>query len=567
MNHYIIPVPQNDPRLFSNVSHAFSLVDLGKRLLEAAKNGDVEEVKNLMSSGAPFTTDWLGISPLHFAAMNGHLSSCEALLSAGISRDARTKVDRTPLHLAAQEGHADIVELLLRNGAEIEAKDMLRMTALHWAAERGHTPVVQMLMRFGADCRTQNKFELTPIDIAEAKGHTDARDAMLNTNYDMVSSVGRMAATNGDLANANAYILTDEETLVPAAPPADEVIVTATTVDELEETSNSRGPASIAPGTDRAATGSIKPDPDSSPSDPLASAKSDWDRQPEVDCTVDLELAVQDSGMLDDEAENDPFHDNPSVRSHFSDDAVPSKNDETAGRDVMLVETPDGDMLYVRQLNNTFGPEGIAIFTSTGEQVHSSSLMAQVIEALFDLPKGSASNGMASDDLRTSSPNRSPTAMRSPPRPVVHRANGSAKRYSPRLITPVSGGKRPKPDRATRQSAHAPLRHSSPRSVRAATEEDEDCAVITQLALFAEGKQDGENSSFRVEGIGLSASIQEICNWCLYNGIFVQSFASGPDFVVEIIHQGKTHILDASYDPETGTITFHRPTGVSTTDD
>ena len=70
----------------------------------------------LMSNGAPFTTDWLGSSPLHFAAMNGHYGTCEVLLRAGISRDARTKVDRTPLHLAAQEGHADLVELLLRHG-------------------------------------------------------------------------------------------------------------------------------------------------------------------------------------------------------------------------------------------------------------------------------------------------------------------------------------------------------------------------------------------------------------------------------------------------------------------
>lgn len=50
---------------------------------------------------------------------------CEALLRAGISRDARTKVDRTPLHCAAQEGHYDVVELLLKNSADIEAKDMV----------------------------------------------------------------------------------------------------------------------------------------------------------------------------------------------------------------------------------------------------------------------------------------------------------------------------------------------------------------------------------------------------------------------------------------------------------
>ncbi|KAJ8306705.1 hypothetical protein KUTeg_015746 [Tegillarca granosa] len=74
-----------------------SLVDLGKRLLDAAKRGETEE---------------LGTSPLHFSAQYGHIETAEVLLRAGISRDARTKVDRTPLHVAAQEGHVDIVELL-----------------------------------------------------------------------------------------------------------------------------------------------------------------------------------------------------------------------------------------------------------------------------------------------------------------------------------------------------------------------------------------------------------------------------------------------------------------------
>ena len=68
----------------------------------------------------------LGTSPLHFAAMHGHVATAEVLLKAGISRDARTKVDRTPLHVAAQEGHGELVDLLVRNGADIEAKDMVR---------------------------------------------------------------------------------------------------------------------------------------------------------------------------------------------------------------------------------------------------------------------------------------------------------------------------------------------------------------------------------------------------------------------------------------------------------
>lgn len=38
-----------------------SLVDLGKRLLEAARKGQDDEVRSLMANGAPFTTDWVSL--------------------------------------------------------------------------------------------------------------------------------------------------------------------------------------------------------------------------------------------------------------------------------------------------------------------------------------------------------------------------------------------------------------------------------------------------------------------------------------------------------------------------
>ncbi|NXE03745.1 GABP1 protein, partial [Lophotis ruficrista] len=135
-----------------------SLVDLGKKLLEAARAGQDDEVRILMANGAPFTTDWLGTSPLHLAAQYGHYSTTEVLLRAGVSRDARTKVDRTPLHMAASEGHASIVEVLLKHGADVNAKDMLKMTALHWATEHSHQEVVELLIKYGADVHAQSKF-------------------------------------------------------------------------------------------------------------------------------------------------------------------------------------------------------------------------------------------------------------------------------------------------------------------------------------------------------------------------------------------------------------------------
>ena len=47
------------PNISMKEKEKSSLVDLGKRLLEASRKGHAEEVSMLMASGAPFTTDWV----------------------------------------------------------------------------------------------------------------------------------------------------------------------------------------------------------------------------------------------------------------------------------------------------------------------------------------------------------------------------------------------------------------------------------------------------------------------------------------------------------------------------
>ncbi|KAG9352242.1 hypothetical protein JZ751_020655 [Albula glossodonta] len=173
-----------------------SLVDLGKKLLEAARSGQDDEVRILMANGAPFTTDWLGTSPLHLSAQYGHYSTTEVLLRAGVSRDARTKVDRTPLHMAASEGHARIVEVLLKHGADVNAKDMLKMTALHWATEHGHRDVVELLIKYGADVHVQSKFCKNALEIAFDNGNEELAEILqvsmqnqINTNPESPDTV------------------------------------------------------------------------------------------------------------------------------------------------------------------------------------------------------------------------------------------------------------------------------------------------------------------------------------------------------------------------------------------
>lgn len=54
----------------------------------------------------------------------------------------------TPLHYAAFEGHCDIINLLCDAGADILAKDNLGQTALHWAVQGCKHDAVSLLMEW-----------------------------------------------------------------------------------------------------------------------------------------------------------------------------------------------------------------------------------------------------------------------------------------------------------------------------------------------------------------------------------------------------------------------------------
>jgi ankyrin repeat protein len=59
-----------------------------------------------------------GITPLHFAAGNGHMDVSRILLAKGADANAKTSNDgNTPSQLAALGGHKNVLELLRQHGA------------------------------------------------------------------------------------------------------------------------------------------------------------------------------------------------------------------------------------------------------------------------------------------------------------------------------------------------------------------------------------------------------------------------------------------------------------------
>lgn len=190
--------------------------------------GHDEEVRMLMSNGAPFTTDWLGTSPLHMAARCGHATTAEVLLRAGVSRDARTKVDRTPLHMAAQEGHNNLALLLLSHGADINAKDMLKMTPLQWATERQHKEVVETLVRNDADVSCFNKFDKTALEIAAENGNQEIVEILVNAQNSSV---------NGDRSTTRVLIEPATRVRVSSGASTSAINVSAASMTSMTSTS------------------------------------------------------------------------------------------------------------------------------------------------------------------------------------------------------------------------------------------------------------------------------------------------------------------------------------------
>lgn len=211
------------------------------------------------------TATQLGTSPLHVAANNNHHDTCDALIKAGISKNARTKVDRTPLHFAVYEGHVDIVRLLLQHECEVDAKDMLRMTPLHWAVEKRRADIVELLLRHGADPSCRSKFEKTPLSIALETGQSGVYEDLVAAKMRIGDPEQQRAADslvfelNRSRADDDAVAGNIDEVTKEQRVPM--IMQNASVLGNDGNSINYARPASIAAMTSAAATAAVSSSP------------------------------------------------------------------------------------------------------------------------------------------------------------------------------------------------------------------------------------------------------------------------------------------------------------------
>jgi len=137
---------------------------------EAAKIGSLEKVKAFLANGEKVdVTDKHGMTPLYYAAANGHKDICELLISQGADVNAGREIGFTPLTAALNnrtESGVEIFKLLVDRGADINI-NVGGYTLLHQAVNSCHNEHVRNIAEFliskGVDINVKGYQDKTPL--------------------------------------------------------------------------------------------------------------------------------------------------------------------------------------------------------------------------------------------------------------------------------------------------------------------------------------------------------------------------------------------------------------------
>jgi|TARA_B100002003_G_scaffold82034_1_gene76522 ankyrin repeat protein len=126
-------------------------------LIDAARNGNIEAVKQAIADGADVNAKdgKGGGTALIFASYDGNTEIAKLLISKGADVNAKSKYGYTPLNRAAGNGQKAIVELLIGNGAHVNMKDDDGHTPLNFAIStishpKGSPEIATLLREHGA---------------------------------------------------------------------------------------------------------------------------------------------------------------------------------------------------------------------------------------------------------------------------------------------------------------------------------------------------------------------------------------------------------------------------------
>lgn len=188
---------------------------------ELCQAGDIPALERLWAEGNCDVNerDGTDVTPLHWAAINAQIGTCQWLLDHGAEVDAvGGELRATPLQWAARNGHLYVLHLLLKNSADpnirdcqgfntlhlvthssvvmallyilqqpiaVDERDSDGHTALMWASWQGDAISVDLLLRHGASVAAMDNAQLTPLHWASVKGSRACVKRLLDAGADV----------------------------------------------------------------------------------------------------------------------------------------------------------------------------------------------------------------------------------------------------------------------------------------------------------------------------------------------------------------------------------------------
>ncbi len=174
------------------------VISLDEQLLQAVKDGNVEEVKSLLDRGADVDaqhsgdpSNEQGCTALYYASCSGSKEIVELLLQRGADPNIQSRRGRNTLSNTIKNNSQDIaqaiVQLLIKYGADVTIDQKI----LHIAAHYANAETVELLIEAGANINFYSRFgyggiyEGTPLYISTKYENVKVIELLLNRGADV----------------------------------------------------------------------------------------------------------------------------------------------------------------------------------------------------------------------------------------------------------------------------------------------------------------------------------------------------------------------------------------------
>jgi hypothetical protein len=155
-------------------------------IIDAASRGDDHAVRKLLEKDHTLARekDFLGYTPLDWAAVRGHWIIFRHLLDAEAPVNNIAGDGGTPMHRVCHHDQPDMLQLLIASGADIAVSNQWGRVPMHVVARCGGVGSAKVLLAAGADINPTTKEGWTPLHVAYMAGQLEMVELLLAEGAD-----------------------------------------------------------------------------------------------------------------------------------------------------------------------------------------------------------------------------------------------------------------------------------------------------------------------------------------------------------------------------------------------